>query len=94
MKLLLENILFKNNLVGGKFVRKKNPLGVLTNLTLVSQIGISMVLPILGGVWAGHWLDERFGTKILFLIVFVFLGIGASFYSLYELTSKGINKRK
>lgn len=75
-------------------VRKKNTFGVLANLTLVSQIGISMVLPILGGVWAGHWLDERLGTKILFLIVFVFLGIGASFYNLYNLTSKGINKRK
>lgn len=78
----------------GDNVKVKKTYGILVNLALVTQIGLSMILPIIGGVWLGHFLDEKLGTKLLFLILFIFLGVGLSFYSLYNLTSKGANKRK
>lgn len=34
---------------------------VMQNLAMVTQLGISMLAPIILCVFAGHWLDERFG---------------------------------
>lgn len=44
------------------------------------QFAISVILFLL----AGQWLDRRLGTEPLFLMVFVFVGAGASFYSIYR----------
>lgn len=32
----------------------------------------------------GNWLDGRFGTKPLFVLLGVFVGFGAGFYSMYS----------
>jgi F0F1-type ATP synthase assembly protein I len=44
-----------------------------------------MQLAISGGLgaWGGWWLDGKTGLSPLFLILGVFLGFGAGFYSLY-----------
>ena len=34
--------------------------------------------------WFGHWLDGRLGTSPWLTILFVFLGAGAAFYSIYR----------
>ena len=34
---------------------------VMQNLAMVTQLGISMLAPIILCVFAGHWLDEHFG---------------------------------
>lgn len=52
---------------------------------MVSQIGISMLVPIFLSIWIGSFLDERFGTEYWFLI-FLALGIAASFRNVYKLT--------
>ena len=44
------------------------------------QFALSVVLFLL----AGQWIDRKLGTAPLFLIVFVFVGAGASFYSIYR----------
>ena len=44
------------------------------------QLAVSIVLFLL----AGQWIDRKLGTAPLFLIVFVFVGAGASFYSIYR----------
>ena len=44
------------------------------------QFAISVILFLL----AGQWLDRKLGTAPLFLMVFVFVGAGASFYSIYR----------
>ena len=44
------------------------------------QFAISVILFLL----AGQWLDRKLGTEPLFLMVFVFVGAGASFYSIYR----------
>jgi len=66
----------------------------VANLALLTQVGISMIVPIFGGVYLGHWLDEKVGTKLIFLLIGVILGVGAAFTNLYKLATKGINKRK
>lgn len=44
------------------------------------QFAISLVLFLL----LGQWIDRKFGTSPIFLIVGVFIGGGAAFYSMYR----------
>lgn len=71
----------------------KNRVKILQNLSLVSQIGISMALPILGGIFLGNYIDDKLDTGVVFLAIFSVLGIITSFVSLFKLTTKD-TKRK
>ncbi len=46
--------------------------------------GMQFVVSILVFVYAGQWLDRKFGTDPLWLLVGLFLGAGGSFVSLYR----------
>ncbi len=65
---------------------KKSNKGIFENLALVSQVGIMMTVPILGGVLIGAYLDRFAKTNGIFLIVFILLGVGTSFRNLYMLS--------
>lgn len=65
------------------------------NLIFVSQIGISMAMPIFLGVYGGNWIDQRVGTKGIFLLIGVLLGTGTSFMNLYKIAiSKSKDNKK
>ncbi|SDY67356.1 Putative F0F1-ATPase subunit Ca2+/Mg2+ transporter [Proteiniborus ethanoligenes] len=66
---------------------------ILENLALVSQIGISMLVPILGGILLGNFIDKKLGTGVIFLLTFCVLGIISSFVTLFNI-AVGRNKRK
>jgi F0F1-type ATP synthase assembly protein I len=67
--------------------KNKNPLLLLG---LVSQLGLSMVIPILLCTFIGVFLDNLTGLSPLFLIVFIILGVGAAFRNLFMLANKEI----
>ena len=55
-------------------------------------IGIQFAASIVLCLFAGQWLDRRLGSAPLFTLAGVFLGAGASFYSMYrKLTKKRPN---
>ncbi|MDO4554390.1 MAG: AtpZ/AtpI family protein [Lachnospiraceae bacterium] len=56
---------------------------VVKTLALISQLGISMMVPIFLMAWLGAWVDERFSTRLF--PVFLILGIGGGFRSVYTL---------
>lgn len=64
----------------------KSSKSILQNLALISQVGIMMLVPILGGVLLGAFLDQFFKTGGIFLIIFVLIGVGTSFRNLYMLS--------
>ena len=47
-------------------------------------MGLQFAISILLFLLAGQWIDRQLGTEPLFLIVFVFVGAGGSFYSIYR----------
>ena len=47
-------------------------------------IGLQFVVSMLGGLYAGQWLDRKLGTAPWLLIIGVFTGAGLSFYSMYR----------
>jgi ATP synthase protein I len=47
-------------------------------------LGLQFVIAILGGLYAGQWLDRKLGSAPWFLLIGVFSGAGLSFYSMYH----------
>ena len=62
-------------------------------LSLISQIGISMMVPIFLCAYIGIRLSEKTGIDILVLL-FIFLGIVVAFRNVYHLTKKAYYKDK
>lgn len=61
-------------------------------LSLVSQLGISMAVPILLCVLLGAYLDNKTGREPLFTIIFILLGVGAAFRNLFYIVGKEAKK--
>ena len=53
-------------------------------LSLISQLGIMMVISILGPFFIGRFIDNYLNTKPIFTLIFLVLGIGAAFISVYK----------
>ncbi|HEX7542740.1 MAG TPA: AtpZ/AtpI family protein [Patescibacteria group bacterium] len=49
------------------------------------NIGYSLIIPILVGVIVGLVLDNKFHSKPIFTVLFIFLGTVSSFYNLFKL---------
>ena len=58
---------------------------VLRSFVMISQIGISMMVPIFLCGALGYWLDGIFHQKMIFLLL-ILLGIGAGFRNMYVVT--------
>ena len=54
--------------------------------SLILQLSLSMLVPIILCLFIGIWLDKLFGTEPIFMIFFIIMGIGAGFRSVYMLT--------
>ena len=67
---------------------KNTNKSIFQNLALISHVGIMMMVPILGCVLIGAFLDRFFKTNGIFLIIFIILGVGSSFRNLYVLSIK------
>jgi ATP synthase protein I len=55
-----------------------------TSVAQLAGHGMTFVVAVLAGLYLGQWLDRRLGTDPWLLIVGVFVGAGASFYSMYS----------
>ena len=47
-------------------------------------VGLQFAASILLFLYAGQWVDRRFGTKPWGILIGVFVGAGAAFYSMYR----------
>ena len=75
-------------------MRRKNEVWkkeVMQNLAMVTQLGISMLAPIILCVFAGHWLDEHFGFHSV--IVLLLFGIAAGVRNCYLILKQLIPKK-
>ena len=65
--------------------RKRVEIGPLRAGMFALQFGFVVGTFVLGGVWAGNYLDERFGTGPWLVVVGMILGLLLSFGTLYQL---------
>lgn len=64
----------------------------LSSSAAFAGVGLQMGAVLLAAAWLGHWLDGRLGTLPWLTILFVFLGAGAAFYSIYRKVFGGSHK--
>lgn len=50
----------------------------------LAGVGVQFAVTLVAFYYLGQWLDRRFGTAPVFLLVCVFGGAGASFYAMYS----------
>ena len=56
---------------------KKNTNEIVRSLAMVTQLGISMLAPIVLCAFIGNWLDERFGWSVTAILVILGVLAGA-----------------
>lgn len=74
-------------------MKNKNHKDTLKGLAIISQIGFSVITPILIGVYLGQFVDKKIGTKSIFSIIFIILGAGAGFLSLFKISNYQFKKK-
>ncbi|MBQ6555483.1 MAG: AtpZ/AtpI family protein [Firmicutes bacterium] len=62
-------------------------------LGLITQVGISMLVPILLCLCVGAFLDRLFGTSPVLMFIFIVLGVAAGFRSVYMLVAQDVNQK-
>ncbi|WP_105618564.1 AtpZ/AtpI family protein [Vallitalea okinawensis] len=65
----------------------------MKGLSLVTQFGLLMAIPIFICILVGSFLDKLLGTQVLFLIIFTILGVLAAFRNMY-ITGMKYSKKK
>jgi ATP synthase protein I len=66
----------------------------LESLTLITQLGLTIAIPIVLGAMAGHWLDVKFSTGMIFSIILLFLGIAGGIAGAWHLVTAVIKWKK
>lgn len=64
--------------------KRKMYMEIASMLSLVSQIGLMILISILGCTFIGKFLDSKFGTDPILTLIFLLLGIGGAFMSVYK----------
>ena len=67
--------------------KSKHDKSVLQSLTLISQFGINMLVPICMMSALGIWLDGRYGTSFWTILLF-FVGAIAGGQNVYRMAKK------
>jgi F0F1-type ATP synthase assembly protein I len=60
-------------------------------LSLITQLGLTIVLSILLGLVLGLWVDAHFGTKPWATLILSLLGIVAGSFGVYRLVATSID---
>jgi F0F1-type ATP synthase assembly protein I len=58
--------------------RSTPSVSVYQALAVASQFGITLAICVVLGYFAGHWLDDRLNTGIIFTLIGVLLGLVAA----------------
>lgn len=64
---------------------KKSPYN---GLALISQVGLNVLIPILGCMLLGAWLDKKTEGSGLFLLLLTLVGIAAGVMNILRLGKK------
>ena len=59
-------------------------------LGLVGRLGLVVIAPMVGGVFAGSFLDRVLGTGAALLVSGILIGLAAGLYSAYRIVMKEI----
>lgn len=64
--------------------KKRTSAQIAQMLSLISQLGIMMLVSIFGCFFIGKYIDNKLNTSPIFMLVFLVLGVGGAFMSVYK----------
>ena len=64
--------------------KRKMYIEIAKMLSLISQVGLMILVPILGCTFIGKFLDTKLNTEPILMLVFILLGIGGAFVGVYK----------
>ena len=64
--------------------RNKIYLEIANMLSLITQLGIMILICILGCTFLGKFLDSKLNTSPIFTLIFMLLGVGGAFMGVYK----------
>ncbi len=59
---------------------------------IVIELGGTLIGNILVAVFIGIWLGNMYGSKTIFVIVFLFIGLASGFYQVWKISMKELEK--
>ncbi len=74
-------------------MNKKKLPDIFPTFALFTRLGLGMAVPIVLAALAGEYLDQRLGTRYIFLILFLLLGIASGFVFAYRQVILIINRK-
>lgn len=63
---------------------KEDVKEIMKMLTMVSQLGLMMAGSIVIGFFIGRFIDGLLNLSFIFTAIFIILGVGAGFWSIYR----------
>ncbi|MDR1532524.1 MAG: AtpZ/AtpI family protein [Clostridiales bacterium] len=69
-------------------LKDKDKREIRSAMGLLTHIGLTMTISILGCLFLGKFLDEKLGTSPWLMFVFILLGVASALFSLYKIGSK------
>lgn len=66
----------------------------LESMTLITQLGLIIAIPIVLGAMGGHWLDGKFGTGMIFSLILLCLGIAGGIGGAYHQVTNVVKWKK
>lgn len=61
---------------------------IVNGLAIYGQLAVSMVMCVIVGYLMGQFLDKTFSTSPTFLIIFIIMGVIASYRTLFKISKK------
>lgn len=65
-------------------MKRGQPSSPWAGLSLVTGIGVTLIVSLLVGLYLGKWLDRHLGTDPLFTVLGLVAGVGAGSVSVYR----------
>lgn len=65
---------------------------IIKALSMLTQVGISMFVPIFICILIGSYIDTKLNTGAVFLIIFTIVGVISAFRTLYMITMHNFKK--
>jgi len=69
--------------------KERKPGYSYVEYTVLGSVGTQLVVSIFMGFGIGYWLDKWLGTRPVFMLVFMLLGVVAGFLNIYRTVGKG-----
>jgi F0F1-type ATP synthase assembly protein I len=72
--------------------RPQPDFSAMSAFVLIGQLGLVVIVPVVGGAVAGAWLDARAGTGGLFVIGLLLLGLGGGLMAAWRIVMREIDR--